>query len=108
MDENALLGKKIANLRESKKLSQAQVSDYLGITQSALSKMESGERTIGVSYIDKLAALYCMSANDLLYGEVCPQQFELAFRAQCLSSEDLLTLSTVNKVILNQQYMDKL
>lgn len=102
------LADRLSVLRSRYGLTQAQLAEYLGMDQSMLSKIESGDRSIGLSLLEKLADLYCISAYDLMYAEELPNSPELAFRAKALSTEDFLVLSKINRIIINQQFMDKL
>ena len=52
------IGKRLQELRESKGLSQSDLANYLGISQPLLSQIESGNRNLNLSLLDKLCALY--------------------------------------------------
>ena len=108
MNKDIDLAARLVDLRKSAHLSQDQVAKYLGIDQSMLSKMESGERSIGVSVLEDLASLYCLSAYDLANSGDITEKMKLAFRAKELTSEDLINLARVNKIIINQRFMDNL
>lgn len=51
--------------RKEKNLTQRQVADYLGITQSHYSTYESGRNTISITKLIKLAELYKISIDNL-------------------------------------------
>lgn len=108
MVSNVEMGKRLENLRNDANLTQAQLADYLGINQSMLSKIESGERSIGMSYLEKLSSLYCISSYDLANKDNIDSQMQIAFRAKKLTSDDLFILAKVNRIIMNQRFMDGL
>jgi len=102
------LGKRLTMLRTKSNLSQKQVADFLGVDQSMLSKMETGERAIGVTALEKLASLYCMSVGELSSEESNPGILQLAFRTNKLTDQDIIHLAEINRIIINQRYMDKI
>lgn len=108
MDRMIVLGARLYSLRENLGLSQSQVADYLDIDQSLLSRIEKGERKISINLLEKLADLYCVPAHMLAYENDLNMTYELAFRAKNFTSEDFIILSRINRIILNQQYMDSL
>ena len=52
------LGTRLRKLREEHKLSETEVADYIGITQSAYSRKESDQSEFKASELIKLAELY--------------------------------------------------
>ena len=62
-------GKFIADCRKSKKLTQAQLAEKLGITDRAISKWETGRALPDSSIMLELCAILGISVNDLLSGE---------------------------------------
>lgn len=59
-------GKRIAELREQKGLSQSEISELLGIPQSTYAGYELGNRKVPLSIIKKLSKIYGVSADYLL------------------------------------------
>ena len=102
------VGLRISNLRKELGLSQEQVAQYLNIDQSMLSKIEKGERAITISSLEKLATLFCLSSWELFSADELSYDYNLAFRAKSLDEEDIIKLTKVNRIILNQRYMDSL
>ena len=49
-----IVGTTLNKLRRENGYTQEQVSNYLGITQSNLSKIENGERNFNMTLLDKL------------------------------------------------------
>lgn len=62
------LKKRLQELRIYKRLSQKDVADYLGITQTAYGKIETGERGLSVEYCVQLAELYGRTCDYILRG----------------------------------------
>ncbi len=56
----------LRNLREDSDLTQAQIGEYLHISQRAYSHYESGSRDIPIDILIKLADLYNVSLDELV------------------------------------------
>lgn len=59
--------KTLADLRESKGLSQSEVANNLGITQQGYGAIERGERGVKVKYVKKLAELYGVETDLIVF-----------------------------------------
>src|SRR5215207_7384588 len=57
-DDRKTLGKRLREAREYLGYSQDQVATYLGVSRSALSLMETGQRKVEALELKKLASLY--------------------------------------------------
>ena len=60
------LYKRIRDLREDKDLSQTQIADFLGMSQTGYSKYETGENDIPTQILIKLADYYNTSIDFML------------------------------------------
>ncbi len=58
--------KRIRDLREDNDLTQANIADYLSISQRAYSRYETGERGIPVEVLSALADYYDTSVDYLI------------------------------------------
>ena len=67
------IGAFIAKRRKEKKLTQAQLASYLGITDRAVSKWERGKGLPDPVYMLELCKLLDISVNELLTGEFIPK-----------------------------------
>ena len=67
------IGTFIAKRRKEKKLTQAQLASYLGITDCAVSKWERGKGLPDPVYMLELCKLLDISVNELLTGEFIPK-----------------------------------
>ncbi len=60
------LNEKIKELREQLHLSQSYVADQIGVNRSTFTQMEKGNRRIPVEDLQKLCALFGVSADSLI------------------------------------------
>ena len=91
-----IVGKNLRKLREENKYTQEQVSDYLGITQSNLSKIENGERNFNMTLLDKLCLLYNCSPEYLLGETDSYEKSRIAFRSD--EKVDLNVVAKMNEI----------
>lgn len=61
-----LFGEKLLSLRKAKKVSQAEVAEYIGLTVAAYQNYENGRREAGYEIISKLADFYGVTTDYLL------------------------------------------
>lgn len=66
MTLNQIIGKNLANYRKHLGYSQQEISQYLGISQPAYVKYESGDTDVSMEAIAKLATLYNVEEYDLM------------------------------------------
>ncbi len=64
--KNIQLNHRLRNLREKHKLTQAQVSEKLGITRSSYSYYESGKTEPSLDSIIILSKLYNITVDDII------------------------------------------
>ena len=57
--------KKLKDLREDSDLTQKEIADILGISQRYYSNLESGNRTLSVDLLIKIANFYNVSLDEL-------------------------------------------
>ena len=93
------LRKNIVNLRESRNWSQKELAARLGIDSSYISKIESGNRKVSTSELDKISSLFHVT-TDYLLGRPPKQETKkddvelsdddviMTWRGQPLSDED--------------------
>ena len=98
------IGANLKEMRQSRGLSQTQVANYLGIDQTTLSKIENGTRTIGVVMLERLAALYFCSLDQLL-GETPKSPNAIAFRTKSLDGTELESLAEIGRIVGNLEEM---
>lgn len=98
------IGANLKVTRQSRGLSQTQVANYLGIDQTTLSKIENGTRTIRVVMLEKLAALYFCSLDQLL-DETPKSPNAIAFRTKSLDGTELESLAEIGRIVGNLEEM---
>ncbi|MCQ2361449.1 MAG: helix-turn-helix domain-containing protein [Acidaminococcaceae bacterium] len=101
------IGVRIKQLRTGTKLTQSMVAEYLGIDQTTLSKIESGERPIDTVGLDKILTLFRCDMESFKSGQFDGKTFQLAFRADCFTGEDLCVIANINRIMTNSMEMEK-
>ena len=101
----AAIHEKLKTMREKAGLRQGQIADYLGVTQTFISKVETGERNLTVDQLENLVNLYgySLAAFADMEQDVHPIQF--AFRAQDVSQDDLRIIAEIGKIAINSRFM---
>jgi transcriptional regulator with XRE-family HTH domain len=91
-DDRKTLGERLREAREYLGYSQDQVATFLGVSRSALSLMESGQRKVDALELKKLAGLYKRSVGYFTGEEedaaIGADVKHLARKVSDLSSED--------------------
>lgn len=73
------IGDRIRELREEREISQQALADAIGADKSAVSRIESGQRSLAVLELTALAAMFEISLDEILFvGE----QDEALLRAE--------------------------
>ncbi len=93
---NKIIGKNLSELRRENRYTQHQVSKYLGITQSNLSKIENGERNFNMTMLDKLCLLYNCTPEYLLGETDFHEKTSMAFRSD--EKVDLNVVAKMNEI----------
>lgn len=72
------LGANIRTLREQRSIKQQEIADLIGMHRSNYSKIETEQREISVSALDKVASFFNVSIDQLVHldGEL-PQEVEI-------------------------------
>ncbi|MBQ5342996.1 MAG: helix-turn-helix transcriptional regulator, partial [Oscillospiraceae bacterium] len=96
---------KLKMLREKTGLRQDQIAEYLGVTQSFISKVESGERNLTVDQLESIVNLYGYSLGSFEKIEKEIHPIELAFRAQDISQDDLHVIAAICRIAVNSKFM---
>ena len=91
-----IIGENLYKLRRENGYPQKQVSAYLGITQSNLSKIENGERNFNMTLLDKLCLLYNCSPEYLLGKTNIHEKSSIAFRSD--EKVDLNVVAKMNEI----------
>ena len=63
------IGEKITNLRKSKRITQEQLAEQLGVTRQTISKWELDQSTPDLNYISQLSELFGVTTDYLIKGK---------------------------------------
>ena len=107
MNNNKISGERIKEMRESNKFSQSNIATFLGVDQSLISKVEKGERALSSDMLEKLAALFGVHQKAFTAGSV-EKPLTYALRARNLTVDDMKTISAINKIALNCDFITSL
>jgi transcriptional regulator with XRE-family HTH domain len=72
-----LVGKRIAEIREQSNITQEVLAQELGISRTALSRLENGQRDISYEEMRKLSRILQVSPEDLVNSEDFEEKFAL-------------------------------
>lgn len=100
-----IIGNNIKTLRNGMGFSQSSIARFLNVDQSLISKIENGERSLSADMLEKLACLFGISMDAIESSTIESSHLSFAFRANDLSTEDLETISIINRIALNSEYM---
>jgi transcriptional regulator with XRE-family HTH domain len=100
------IGQNMKYFREQNDLSQNDISSYLNIDRSLVSKYEHGEREVPLPVLEKLANLYGVDISVFLESEPAHAALHqaLAFRKDKMQSDDLPQLANFRQIVMN--YID--
>ena len=102
------LSEKLKMMREKAGLRQEQIADYLGVTQTFISKVETGDRNLTVDQLESAVNLYGYSLEAFADEELDAHPIQFAFRAQDVSQEDLHVIADIGKIAINSRFMAKM
>ena len=104
----AAIYEKLKKMREEAGLRQGQIADYLGVTQTFISKVETGERNLTVDQLESVVNLYGYSLATFADMEQETHPIQFAFRAQDISQDDLNVIAEISKIAINSRFMKRL
>lgn len=99
---------KLRIMREEAGLRQGQIAEYLGVTQTFISKVETGERNLTVDQLERLVNLYGYSLDAFAGEEHEIHPIRFAFRAQEVSQDDLRAIAEIGKIAINSRFMTRI
>ena len=103
---NETVGDRLKKLRKAHNFTQKQIANYLGFKQTQIAKLESNDRILKSSSLNKLCELYDCSEKYILEGTGKYSKKEYKFRAT--KNLDLNTLANMNRIIKNLKELDGL
>lgn len=102
-----LIGKRFKEIRSTHGYTQEQLANFLQIDRSMIAKFEKGERSLGVSVLEKACELF--GCTLLEFESDTPYlPLTLAFRAKELTAEDMEAVAKIQKLVLNTKKMKKI
>lgn len=104
----AAIYEKLKMMREKAGLRQGQIADYLGVTQTFISKVETGERNLTVDQLENIVNIYGYSLDSFTSMEEDAHPIQFAFRAQDVSQDDLSVIADIGKIAINSRFMAKI
>lgn len=99
---------KLKLMREQSGLRQGQIAGYLGVTQTFISKVETGERSLTVEQLEELANLYGYSLSTFVDEETNAEPIQFAYRAREVSQNDLRFIADIGRIAINSRFMTEL
>ena len=102
------VNEKLKTMREKAGLRQGQIAEYLGVTQTFISKVENGERNLTVDQLESLVNLYGYSLAAFADIEKDTQPLRFAFRAQDVRQDDLNVIAEISRIAINSRFMARL
>lgn len=106
--ENTIIGENIKTLREQSGFTQSNLAKYLNVDQSLISKIEKNERSMTSDMLDKLSALFGVAIESLNQDTIPSTRISFALRASGINEDDLKTISAINRIALNLNFMTHL
>lgn len=103
----AQIYEKLKMMREKAGLRQGQIAEYLGVTQTFISKVETGERNLTVDQLESVVNLYGYSLASFTDKEQDLHPIQFAFRAQDVSQDDLRIIAEIGRIAINSRFMAK-
>lgn len=100
METKQLIGKRIQDLRKSKKMSQEQVAEKMGISPKYLSSIERGKENPTLDTFIKLAESLNVELSEIFNytGEKSPKELKL-FISNLIKSQDGAKLKIAAKMM---------
>lgn len=104
----AAIYEKLKSMREQAGLRQGQIAGFLGVTQTYISKVETGERNLTVDQLENLVNLYGYSLSMFADAQSDVHPIRFAFRAQDVSQSDLKIIADIGRIAINSRFMTQL
>lgn len=100
-------GQKLANIRQKLRVSQKELSKYLNVDRTYISKIEKGRRPLTFDIAQKVCSLACCSLS--YFSDSCTDEIlTLDFVIRDLKAEDLKLIARLNEVALKLKEIEKI
>ena len=102
---NKTVGENIRALRENAEFTQNNLARFMNVDQSLISKVEKGERTLSADMLEKLAALFGVTVEQIEEQPIATSKLSFVFRGSDFSVEEMEAMAAINKIALNSEFM---
>ena len=106
--EGKVVKLRLKELRKEGQITQEQLAKYLNVDQSMITKLENGTRNLNIMLIDRICNLFGCSEAYLLGEDDDYVPLNFAFRSNGIQTEDLESIASVNKIVMNIRYMNEI
>lgn len=101
-----IIGDNIKRFRSHRGITQGALAEFIGLDQTTISKIESGQRSINLSALENMADLFACSLADFLKESPDPSSVaQVAFRSQNSNTADLKALAAIGRITRNLEEM---
>lgn len=100
-----IIGENIRILRDNAGFTQKNLAEFLEIDQSYVTRIEKGERSITTEMLEKLAALFGVTVEQIENQTITTSKLSFAFRGSELSISEMEAIAAINKIALNSDFM---
>ena len=92
-------------MRENAGFTQSNLANFMKIDQSMISKIENGERSLSADMLEKLAALFGVTVDQMESQTMAASNVSFAFRGSKFSVDEMEAISAINRIALNSKFM---
>ena len=96
----------LKKLREQCGFNQSQIANFIGVEQSLISKIESGDKKIAIDVVEKLCTLYGVTMSEIHEEDISIKKMSTDFKTTSLSDNDLQVIANMSKIALDLQEMN--
>ena len=90
------IGEKIRQIRELKGYSQEYISNKLGVSQRAYSKIERNERRVTIELLEKISVIFKVNKRDLM---ICYYSDLIVNQIECENDYSEILQTAKNKIL---------
>jgi transcriptional regulator with XRE-family HTH domain len=91
------IGKRIAEIREGKGLTQTALAQKLGLSRTAISRLENGQRDISFAEMRLLSQILLVDPDDLIHNDL--QEEQLSYLRKTMPEQVIGDLEKINEII---------
>ena len=102
---NRIIGENIRALRENAGFTQSSIANFLKVDQSLIARVEKGDRSLSSDMLEKLAALFGVTVDQIESQKMATSKLSFAFRGSEFNLDEMEAISAVNKIALNSEFM---